>query len=68
MRKFGTITNKNNLDNKLSKIDIVIGGDYGQGNFCSVGNFIMRDKEGYNKDSYVLKHFNVQLQHQSTIT
>ena len=40
----------------MSKIDIVIGGDYGQGKFRSVGKFVMRDKEGYNKDSYVIKN------------
>ena len=55
LSKFGNITDKDNLDNKLSKIDIVIGGDHDQGNFCSVDKFIMRDKEGYNKDSYVIK-------------
>ena len=47
---------KDNLDNKLSKIDIVIGDDHSQGKFGSVGKFIMRDKEGYNEDSYVIKN------------
>ena len=28
-------------------IDIVIGGDLGQGKFRSVGTFIMREKEGH---------------------
>ena len=27
------------------KIDIVVGGDHGQGKFRSVGKFIMRDKK-----------------------
>ena len=40
-------------------IDIVIGGDLGQGKFRSVGKFIMRDKEGYNKDSYVIKNSHI---------
>ena len=39
----------------MSQIDIVIGGNHGQGKFRSFGKFIMRDKEGYNKDSYVIK-------------
>ena len=45
-----------NLTNTFSKIDIVVGGDHGQGKFRSVGKFIMRDEEGYNKDSYVIKN------------
>ena len=50
------MTDKENLDNKLSKINIVIGDDHGQEIFRSVSKFIMRDKEGYNKDSYVIKN------------
>ena len=56
LSEFGNITDKGNLDNKLSQIDIVIGGNHGQGKFRSFGKFIMRDKEGYNKDSYVIKN------------
>ena len=56
LSKFGTITDKDNLDNKLFKIYIVIGGDHGQGTNRSVGKFIMRDKVGYNKDSYVIQN------------
>ena len=56
LSKFETITDKDNLDNKLSQIDIIIGGDHGQGNFRSVCKFVMREKEGYNKDSYVIKN------------
>ena len=56
LSKFGTIIDQDNLDNKLSKIDIVIGCDHGQGKFRSVDKLIMRDKEGYNKDSYVIKN------------
>ena len=37
-------------------MNIVIGGDHGQGNFRSVGKFIMRVKEGYSKDTYVIKN------------
>ena len=55
LSKFGTVTDKGNLDNKCSKIYIVIGDDHGQRKFCSVGKFIMRDKEEYNKDSYAIK-------------
>ena len=80
LSKFGNIIDKDNLDNKFSKIDIVIGGVHGQGKFRSVGKFIMRDKEEFNKDWYVIKdryidctkehmkNFNVQLQHQSPLT
>ena len=46
LSKFGNITDKDNLDNKLSKIDIVIGGDHGQRKFRSFGKFMMRDREG----------------------
>ena len=38
----------------MSKIDIVIGDDHDQENFRSVGKCIMRDKEVYNKVSYVI--------------
>ena len=55
LSKFGNITDKDNLDNKLSKIDIVIGGDHGQRKFRSFGKFMMRNREGYNKDSCYLK-------------
>ena len=51
-----TIMDKENLDKKLFEIDIVIGSDNRQGNFRWVGKFIMRDKEGYNKDSCVIKN------------
>ena len=40
----------------MSKIDIVIRGDHSQRKFRSVSKFIMRDKEGYNKDSCVIKN------------
>ena len=46
-----TYLDKDNLDNKLSKIDIVIGGDQGQGKFRNISKYIMKDKEGYNKYS-----------------
>ena len=46
--KFGTIIFKDNLDNKLSKTHIVIGGDHGQRDFHSFGKFIIREKEVYN--------------------
>ena len=53
---FRTITDKDNLDNKSSKVDIVIGCIHGQRLFRSDGKFSMRDKEGHNKDSYVIKN------------
>ena len=40
----------------MSKNDILIGDYHYQGNFRNVSIFIMRDKEGYNKDSYVIKN------------
>ena len=40
LSKFETISDKDNLDNKLSKIDIVIEGDLGQENFRLVGEFM----------------------------
>ena len=49
-------TDNDNLDNKMLLIYIVIGGDHGQGKFRSVCKFILRNKEGYNKDSYVIKN------------
>ena len=51
MSKFSETTNVKNLTNTFSKIDIVVGGDHGQGNFRSVGKFIMKDEEGINKYS-----------------
>ena len=39
----------------MFEIDIVTGSDNGQGYFRWVGKFILRDKEGYNKDSCVIK-------------
>ena len=51
LSKFGNTIDKDNLDNKLSNIDIVIGGDHGQGKFRNISKFIMKDKEGYNKYS-----------------
>ena len=56
MSKFSETTNDKNLSNICSKIDIAVGGEYGQGKFCSICKFIMRDEEGYNKDSYVIKN------------
>ena len=56
LSKSVTITDKGNLDNKLSNIDIIIGGDHAQDKFRLVGKFIMRDKEGYNNDSYIIKN------------
>ena len=56
LSKFEIIMDKDNLDKKLFEIDIVIGSDNRQGNFRWVGKFIMRDKEGYNKDSCVIKN------------
>ena len=56
MNEFSETTNEKNLSNKFSKIDIVVGGEHRQGNFRSVGKFIMRDKEEINKDSYVIKN------------
>ena len=53
--KFSETINVKNLSNTISKIDIVIGGDHGQGNFRSVDKFILRDKEEINKNSYVIK-------------
>ena len=55
MNKFSETTNEKNLTNTFSKIDIVVRGDHGQGKFRSIGKFVMRDKEGFNKDSYVIK-------------
>ena len=59
LSKFSETTNDKNLSNICSKIDIVVGVDHGQGTFRSVGKFIMRDKEGINKDSYVIKHCHI---------
>ena len=56
LRKCSETINEKNLTNTFSKIDIVVGGYHGQGNFRSVGKFIVRDKEGINKDSYVIKN------------
>ena len=55
MSKYSETSNEKNLYNTFSQIDIVVGGDHGQGKFRSVGKFIMRDKKGSNKDSYVIK-------------
>ena len=49
-------TDNENLDNKMLLIYIVIGGGRGQGKFRSACKFILRNKEGYNKDSYVIKN------------
>ena len=54
LNKFGKTADKDNLDNKLSKIDIVIRGDHEQGKFRNISKFIIWDKEGYNKVSYVI--------------
>ena len=54
LSKFGEITDKDNLDNKMANMNIVIRDDLGQGKSRSISKFIMRDKERYNKDSYVI--------------
>ena len=64
--KFETIIDKNNLDNKLSQIGIVKGGDHGQGKCRSVDKFIIRGEEGYDKESYVIKKWSYIL-HQRCI-
>ena len=56
MSKYSEISSEKNLYNEFSQIDIVVGGDHGQWNFCSAGKFIMRDKKGINKDLYVIKN------------
>ena len=56
LSKFSETTNEKNLYNTFSQIDILVGGNRGQGTFRSVGKFIMRDKEGIDKDSYVIKN------------
>ena len=45
------------------KIDIVIGGDYGQGKFHNISKFIMRDKEEYDKDSNMYKNGYIYIVH-----
>ena len=54
--KYKDITNKKTLKSKLSKIDMVIGGDHGQEKFCNVCKYIMRNKDGKNITSYVIKN------------
>ena len=44
LSKFSETTNEKNLYNTFSQIDILVGGNRGQGTFRSVGKFIMRDK------------------------
>ena len=54
LSKFENTTDKDNLDNTLSKIDIVIRGDNEQGKIRNISTFIMRYKERYNKEPYVI--------------
>ena len=54
--KYEDITNKETLKSKLSKIDIVIGGDHGQEKIRNVCKFIMRNKDSTNMTSYVIKN------------
>ena len=46
LSKYEDITNKETLKRKLSKIDMVIGGDHDQEKFRNVCKHIMRNKEG----------------------
>ena len=46
LSKYEDNTNKETIKSKLSKIDMVIGGDHGQEKFCNVGQYIMRNKDG----------------------
>jgi hypothetical protein len=39
----------------LKSIDVVLGGDHGQGNFRSVIKIILRDDDGKQVDSMVMK-------------
>ena len=56
LSKYEDITNKETLKSKLSKIDMVIGGDHGQDKFRNVCKYIMRNKDGKNMTSYVIKN------------
>ena len=46
LSKYEDITNKETLKSKLSKNNMVIGGDHGQDKFRNVCKYIMRNKDG----------------------
>ena len=56
MSKFSETINVKYFINAFSKIDIVVGGDHGQGKFRSVGKFVIINREGIDKDSYMIKN------------
>ena len=56
LSKYQNITNKETLISILSKIDMVIGSDHGQEKCRNVCKYIIRNKDGKNIISYVIKN------------
>ena len=56
LSKYEDITNKETLISILSKIDMVMGSDYGQEKCGNVCKYIIRNKDGKNIISYVIKN------------
>ena len=59
LSKYKDIINKETLISILSKIDMIIGGDHRQENFRNVCKYIMRNIDGKNIISYVIKNFHI---------
>ena len=59
LSKYEDITNKETLISILSKIDMVMGSDYGQEKFRNFYKYIMRNEDSKNIISYVIKNGHV---------